>query len=38
LPRDAESRTLFERMALGRARGLRERLMRKLVAAALRIA
>jgi acyl-CoA hydrolase len=35
LPRDAESRALFERMALGRPRGLRERLMRKLVAAAL---
>lgn len=35
LPRDAESKALFERMGLGEPRGPRERLYRRLVAAAL---
>jgi acyl-CoA hydrolase len=36
LPRDDESRELFARMGLAQPRGLRERLMRRVVAAALR--
>ena len=35
LPRDAESRALFERMGVAQPKGLRERWMRRLVAAAL---
>jgi acyl-CoA hydrolase len=35
LPRDAGSRALFTRMGLARPRGLRERLLRRIVAAAL---
>jgi acyl-CoA hydrolase len=35
LPRDAGSRALFDRMELGQPNGLRERLLRRLVAAAL---
>jgi acyl-CoA hydrolase len=35
LPRDAESRALFERMGLASPKGARERMMRRLVAAAL---
>ncbi|HKX58109.1 MAG TPA: acetyl-CoA hydrolase/transferase C-terminal domain-containing protein [Steroidobacteraceae bacterium] len=37
LPRDAESRALFDRMGVGEPRGARERLYRRLVAAALRL-
>ncbi len=36
LPRDAASRALFTRMGLGNPRGTKERLLRRLVAAALR--
>jgi hypothetical protein len=35
LPRDAAAQPLFERMGLARPRGLRERLLRRVVAAAL---
>jgi acyl-CoA hydrolase len=37
LPRDAESRALLDRMGVGEPRGARERLYRRLVAAALRL-
>lgn len=36
LPRDAESRALFDRMGVGEPQGARERLYRRLIAAALR--